>query len=29
VVTGAENTIRLFTDGNEEAALMWRVYRKP
>jgi hypothetical protein len=24
-----ENTIRLFTDGDEHAALMWRVYRKP
>ncbi|MBN1165198.1 MAG: hypothetical protein JXB45_11510 [Candidatus Krumholzibacteriota bacterium] len=24
-----ENSIRLFTDGNEYAALMWRVYRKP
>jgi hypothetical protein len=24
-----ENTIRLFTDGTGEAALMWRVYKKP
>ncbi len=23
------NTIRLYTDGNEEAALIWRVYKKP
>lgn len=28
LVRVGENTIRLFTDGNEEAALMWRVYKK-
>lgn len=29
LVQTGENTIRLFTDGNEEAVLMWRVYREP
>jgi hypothetical protein len=28
LVQFGENTIRLFTDGNEEAALMWRVYKE-
>ncbi len=27
LVRFGENTIRIFTDGNEEAALMWRVYK--
>jgi len=29
LVKAGENTIRLFTDGDEHAALMWTVYRKP
>jgi len=29
LVKTGENTIRLFTDGDEHAALMWTVYRKP
>ncbi|HVO76941.1 MAG TPA: SdrD B-like domain-containing protein [Candidatus Bathyarchaeia archaeon] len=29
LVKAGSNTIRLFTDGNEHAALMWRVYKKP
>jgi hypothetical protein len=29
LVQEGENTIRLLTAGNEHAALMWRVYRKP
>jgi hypothetical protein len=28
LVHGGENTIRLFTDGNEHAVLMWRVYKQ-
>ena len=29
LVKTGENTIRLFTDGDEHAALMWRVFRRP
>ena len=29
LVKTGDNTIRLFTDGEEHAALMWRVYRRP
>ena len=29
LVKFGENTIRLYTDGDEHAALMWRVFRKP
>ncbi|MCX5752970.1 MAG: hypothetical protein NTW97_04895 [Candidatus Krumholzibacteria bacterium] len=29
LVQEGENTIRLLTAGNEHAALMWRVYKKP
>ncbi len=29
LVKAGDNTIRILTAGNEHAALMWRVYRKP